>query len=114
MNREYIENWLKILKESWLNKDASKAASLFTNTTFYQETPFLTPYTKYEEIIKEWQNIDNQDIKKLEFKILAIDNNTVIVNWIFQRDITEFDGIYEIKFNNNNECIYFKSWEMEK
>lgn len=114
MTREYIDNWLNTLKESWLNKDVSKAVSLFTNTTFYQETPFLTPYTKYDEIAKEWENIDNQDIKKLEFKILAIDNNTVIVNWIFQRDITEFDGIYEIKFNDNNECIYFKSWEMEK
>ena len=26
----------------------------------------------------------------------------------------EFDGIYEIKFNENLECIYFKSWEMMK
>ncbi len=114
MDRKYVENWLDILKESWLKKDSNKAASLFTNTNFYQETPFLTPYTKYDEIVKEWENIDNQDIKKLEFKILAIDDNTVIVNWIFQRDVTEFDGIYEIKFNDNNECIYFKSWEMEK
>ena len=114
MDRKYVETWLNILKESWLKKDYDKAASLFTNTNFYQETPFLTPYTKYDEIANEWKNIDNQDIKKLEFKILAVDDNTVIVNWIFQRDITEFDGIYEIKFNDNNECIYFKSWEMEK
>ena len=114
MDREYVESWLNTLREAWLNKDSIKAASLFTNTTFYQETPFLTPYTKYEKIKKEWTNIDNQDIKKLEFKILAVDNNTVIVNWIFQRDVIEFDGIYEIKFNDNNECIYFKSWEMEK
>lgn len=114
MDRKYIEDWLDILKESWLNKDSSRVASLFTNTNFYQETPFLLPYTKYEEITKEWENIDNQDIKKLEFKILAIEDKTVIVNWIFQSDGTEFDGIYEIKFNDNNECIYFKSWEMEK
>ena len=114
MDRKFMENWLDILKYSWLNKDSNKAASLFTNTSFYQETPFLKPYTKYEEIAKEWENIDNQDIKKLEFKILAIEDKTVIVNWIFQRDVTEFDGIYEIKFNDNNECIYFKSWEMEK
>ena len=108
MDRKYIENWLNTLKNS------NKASSLFTNTNFYQETPFLKPYTKYEEIAKEWENIDNQDIKKLEFKILAIEDKTVIVNWIFQRDVTEFDGIYEIKFNDNNECVYFKSWEMEK
>ena len=23
-----------------------------------------------------------------------------------------YNGIYEIKFNDNLECIYFKSWEM--
>lgn len=114
MDRTFVENWLNILRESWLNKDGKRAASLFNKTNFYQETPFLAPFTKYDEIAEEWKNIDNQDIKKLEFKILAIDCNTVIVNWIFQRDVTEFDGIYEIKFNENKECIYFKSWEMEK
>lgn len=40
MDRKYIENWLNTLKSAWLNKDSNKAASLFTNTNFYQETPF--------------------------------------------------------------------------
>ena len=30
------------------------------------------------------------------------------------RNDKDYDGIYEIKFNNNLECIYFKSWEMVK
>ena len=38
MDRKYIENWL--------NKDSKKALALFTNTDFYQETPFLMPYTR--------------------------------------------------------------------
>lgn len=38
----------------------------------------------------------------------------MIVNWLFKRDTTTFDGIYEIKFNDQLECIYFKSWEMEQ
>ena len=78
MNRDFAEDWLNKLKEYWFNKDIEKSVSLFTKTTFYQETPFMRPYTTIEEI--------NQ----------------------------EFDGIYEIKFNNNLECIYFKSWEMNK
>jgi len=114
MNREFVENWLCNLKKAWINKDIETAASLFKKTTFYQETPFLEPYTKFEEIQKEWENIKGQDIKKIEFKILAIEDNTVIVNWIFEMDTMEYDGIYEIKFNSNDECIYFKSWEMEK
>ena len=59
-------------------------------------------------------NIKNQDIKNIEFKILAIDNNVAIVEWLFETDVTTFDGIYEIKFNDNMKCIYFKSWEMEE
>ena len=39
MDRKYIENWLDILKESWLNKDSNKESTLFINTKLYQETP---------------------------------------------------------------------------
>lgn len=114
MNKAFAEQWLNNLKEYWFNKDVEKVVSLFTKTTFYQETPFDTPFTTYEEIKKEWEHIKEQDIKKIEFNILAIENKTLIVEWIFKRDINEFNGIYEIKFNDNNECIYFKSWEMKK
>ena len=59
------------------------------------------------------KHIKNQNIENIEFKILAIYKNVLIVEWIFERNIIAFDGIYEIKFNDNMECIYFKSWEME-
>lgn len=114
MQRNFIDNWLKTLKEAWFTKDIETATALFKETTFYQETPFLEPFTNFSEINNEWQHIKNQDIKKIEFKILAIENNTAIINWHFERDTKVFDGIYEIKFNNNLECIYFKSWEMGK
>lgn len=114
MNREYIEDWLNKLKEYWFNKDIEKATSLFTNATFYQETPFLNPYTTFDEIVEEWQHIKKEDIKKIEFKILAIENYTVIVEWYLEQNNNVFDGIYEIKFNNEQKCIYFKSWEMMK
>jgi hypothetical protein len=50
---------------------------VFENTTFYQETPFMEPYTTFDEIVSEWQHIKEQDIKNIEFKILAIDNNII-------------------------------------
>ena len=110
----FANKWLTELKEAWWNKDIEKATSLFTKTTFYQETPFMKPYTTFDEIKQEWQHIKNQDIKNIEFKILAIDKNILIVEWLFERDVITYDGIYEIKFNDDLECIYFKSWEMEK
>ena len=110
----YATKWLDKLKNYWWNKDIVNATNLFKQTTFYQETPFMKPYTTFYEISQEWQHIKDQDIKNIEFKILAIDNNILIAEWLFEKDTTIFNGIYEIKFNDNLDCIYFKSWEMEK
>lgn len=110
MKRENAELWLNTLQDYWFNKDIENVMTLFTKTIYYQESPFLTPFTTYKEIQNEWQNIKEQNIEKIEFTILAIEDYTVIVNWYFKTDIEEYDGIYEIKFNHNNECVYFKSW----
>lgn len=114
MNKEFAEKWLSKLKDYWLNKDIEKAVSLFTKTTFYQETPFLKPYTTLDEIREEWQHIKNEKIQNIELKVLAIDDYILIAQWILKQNDKDYDGIYEIKFNNNLECIYFKSWEMMK
>lgn len=112
MNRQYVEEWLNKLKNYWFEKDINSAVSLFQNTTFYQETPFMKPYTTLEEIKEEWQHIKDENIQKIEIKVLAIDQYTVIAQWILKQNDENFDGIYEIKFNDNLQCIYFKSWEM--
>lgn len=114
MNRKFVEQWLNDLREYWLNKDIINAVSLFNKTTFYQETPFIEPYTTIEEINQEWQHVKDENIQKIEIKILAIEGNTVIAEWILKQNANDYDGIYEIKFNDNCECIYFKSWEMIK
>jgi len=114
MNKEYVENWLNNLKEYWFTKNIENAVSLFQKTVFYQETPFMKPYITMEEIREEWQHIVNEDIHKIEIKLLAIDNNVVIAEWYLEQNNDVFDGIYEIKFNNDLECVYFKSWEMLK
>lgn len=113
---KFAEEWLNKLKKYWFNKDIEKAVSLFAKTTYYQETPFLSPYTTLEEISQEWLYIKNEDIKKVEIEILAIDkdNNTLIAEWYLEQNNEIYDGIYEIRFNQNLECIYFKSWEMLK
>ena len=54
LNRNFIEKWLNNLKGYWFNKDIENATSLFKNTTYYQKTPFMKPYTTFEEIVEEW------------------------------------------------------------
>ena len=113
MNKSFVEDWLDKLKEYWFQKDIERAVSLFQKTVFYQETPFMQPYTTLEEIRNEWQHVKKENIQYIEIKPLAIDGYTVIAQWILKQNGQNFDGIYEIKFNENRECIYFKSWEMK-
>lgn len=114
MNKDFAEKWLKKLKDYWFDKDIASAVSLFNKTTYYQETPFMKPYTTIEEINQEWQHIKNENIQSIEINILAIDGYTLIAQWILKQNDKDYDGIYEIKFNEKLECIYFKSWEMVK
>ena len=114
MNRKFAEKWLNEIKDYWFNKDIENAVSLFTKTKFYQETPFMNPYTTLDEIKEEWQHIKNENIQNIELKVLAIDNLTLIAQWILKQNDKDYDGIYEIRFNNDLECVYFKSWEMMK
>ncbi len=113
MNKKFVEQWLNNLKNYWFNKDVDNAVSLFASTTFYQETPFVKPYTTTQEIKKEWEHIKNENIQHIDIKPLAIDGYTLIAHWTLKQNNQNFDGIYEIKFNENLECIYFKSWEMQ-
>lgn len=114
VTKEFAEKWLNKLKDYWFNKDIEMAVLLFKNTTFYQETPFMEPYTTLEEINEEWKHIKNENIQFVEIKLLAIDGYTVIAEWFLKQNNQEYDGIYEIRFNDILECIYFKSWEMIK
>ena len=113
ISKEFVNDWLKRLKQHWFKKDIENSISLFTEAKYYQETPFMKPYTTIKEIENEWQHIKNEDIKKIEFSILAIDGYKVIVEWYLEQNEDIFDGIYEIHFNNKLKCIYFKSWEMK-
>lgn len=37
-----------------------------------------------------------------------------IAQWILKQNDINFDGIYEIKFNKDLDCIYYKSWELQE
>ena len=114
IKREFAEKWIYKLKKYWFEKNIDGVCSLFTNTKFYQETPFIKPFLTIEEIKEEWYHVKNEEIHNIEINVLAIDGNTVIANWYLEQNNDVYDGIYQIMFNDKNECIYFKSWEMLK
>lgn len=75
---------------------------------------YKTVFDYQEEIKEEWYHVKNEEIHNIEINVLAIDGNTVIANWYLEQNNDVYDGIYQIMFNDKNECIYFKSWEMLK
>ena len=114
MTRDFVEKWLDTMRSAWINADMKTIKSLFSKTAEYYETPFEKPATNIAEVLELWEGVENQIIKRLEFIILAVDGNSAVVQWIFECDGASFDGIYLIKFNDDQECIFFKSWEMER
>lgn len=114
LSKKFCIEWLSKLKDSWQNKNIKNAVSLFESAKFYQETPFHKPYTSLSEIEREWQHIKNENIRLIDLAILAIDRNVLIAKWYLEQNDDVFDGIYEIKFDDNLNCVYFKSWEMKK
>ena len=37
---------------------------------------------------------------------------SITAEWLLEQNDQEYDSIYEIKFIDNLECIYFMSWDM--
>ena len=61
-------------------------------------------------VIEEEMVSTEQEEEEPEEEIASVEHSF----YDSQQNEQEFDGIYEIKFDDNLECIYFKSWEMIK
>lgn len=104
-----FEKWLEELKKFWMEKDIPNIVKLFDAEVEYYESPF----EKIEDINIVWKDIEEQEIKKLEYHILGVKENVVIANYILELPTRKVDMVYEIQLdNNNNKCHYFKQWYM--
>lgn len=106
-----FEEWCNNLKNYWENKEVENIITLFDENVVYYETPKMK-ISSFNEVKKIWEEIKNQNTDKIDFKILCVDNNKCIANYILDDEIS-YDMIYEIVLNNENKCIYFKQWYMD-
>lgn len=106
-----FEKWCNDLKQFWQSKDIDKIIDLFDKDIIYYETP-NTKINSVEEIRKMWEEIKEQNTNDIELRILCVNNNKCIANYILNDSIS-YDMIYEIELNNENKCTYFKQWYME-
>lgn len=109
LTKEYFENWLEGLRQTWLNKDLEGLEKYFEKIEKYFENPFKTG-TNLKEVLGFWREIKNQEIVKLEMDCVAVDKNIGVAHWFFADNSGEYDGIYQVIFNKDLECIEFKQW----
>lgn len=102
--------WVEDLKKFWIDKEINKIMELFDENVEYWENPFEI-ITDLEEI---WQEIKQQEILNLQYKILGTKNNRVITNFVLGVPKDTIDMVYEIELNEQNKSTYFKQWYMQK
>lgn len=109
MNNKIIF-WCDELKKYWLDKNIDKIINLFDINVEYYETPF----EKVKDLKSVWEEIYNQDIYKLEYRIITMQYNKSAVNYILTLNNDYIcNMVYEIELNNENKCIKFIQWYME-
>ncbi|MEI8067531.1 MAG: hypothetical protein WCG91_01075 [Candidatus Shapirobacteria bacterium] len=114
VTREFLNNWLDGLKKVWLEKDLDALKNYFGKIEKYYESPFLEPGKNINDVLGFWEEIKNEQIQELMFKIEAIEDNIGVVNWNLVDQNGSFDGIYLIKFDQDLNCVEFKQWCSEK
>lgn len=106
-----FEKWCNDLKYFWEHQEIESIINLFDEQVVYYENPKMR-LASISEIRKIWEEIKEQNVDSIEFKILCIDHNKCIVNYILN-DKTSYDMIYEIELNQEDKCTFFRQWYME-
>lgn len=117
---EQFKSWLELLKTTWETKDPEMALDLVADEFIWFETPFQTPITSKEDLLKEWESIqDHKDIT-MTHEILSYSDNMGIVKWcakfkrISSNTDAELEGIYLVKLDSKGKCVEFHQWYNSK
>ena len=116
MEQSFIYNWIYHFTESWKNHDVEAILNLFDDIQEYYEGPFSDPVSSRDEIAKLWVETEFQNIKTLNVEPIALENGICAMHWFLDyedsRDNNEYvmDGTYEVHFDSQGHCIFFKQW----
>lgn len=114
LTKEYLEKWIGNFKKAWMEKNLDEIANIFSNIENYYESKNSLPVKTVEEVLDFWEEIKNQEIKELNFEIVAINDNDCEIKWIFEDQSGKYEGVYKIMFDKSLNCIEFRQWSAEK
>jgi hypothetical protein len=108
--------WMGKLETEWKNHNLDGILTLFKKTVEYYEGPFSSPVSSLDDISDLWQETKYQNIEQLNIDMIAFEQGKCAMHWYLKymdnRDgnIYEMDGTYEVRFNAEGDCVFFKQW----
>ena len=64
-----IKKVMKKYGKAWENQDTNLILECFTKKGIYQESPLAKPYKGHKQIAGFWNQVVNEDTKKIKFKL---------------------------------------------
>lgn len=117
VSRAEAKEWLEGYKSAWENRDADKAAALFTRNATYQDNPYETPYRGQEGIRKYWSDVTrNQRDVKFRSELLTTYEHTAVAHWSAEFINAEsgatirLNGIFLLEFDDGGLCKSLREW----
>jgi uncharacterized protein (TIGR02246 family) len=112
-----LEAWLSSYKQAWEQRDAGRAAALFTPDARYQEMPFDAPKMGREGIREYWTTV-TADQRDIEFKsqVVAINGRTGVARWSATLKSAangariDLDGAFILTFAADGLCSELREW----
>jgi hypothetical protein len=116
LTRAALEAWLERYGQAWEQRDAARAAELFTEHAPYHEMPFDAPKAGRAGIREYWAKV-TADQRNVRFssRVLAVDGQTGVAHWTASFDAAggvrvELDGAFVLTFDESGLCSALREW----
>ena len=113
-----LDAWLGRYREAWEQRDAERAAQLFTEDARYYEMPFDAPKNGRSGIREYWSGV-TADQRDVEFhsQTIAVSSNTGVAHWSAKFKLAstgatvELDGVFVLELDpKNGLCTTLREW----
>lgn len=116
-----VSKWLDEYVHAWKSYNPDAIGALFSDDAIYYYTPFDTPLLGRQAIVASWlANRDPSGSYDAHYQPVIVQGDTAVANGrsrYFYADgslETEFDNIFILRFNAQNQVREFREWYFER
>lgn len=116
------KDWLAAFRTAWVDRDAARAAMLFTPEASYRESRFLPPLMGREAVRRFWQTsvVAGQRDVNVTCELFAVSGAMAVAHiaahflWLPASGMTEIDGVAQIALAREADGVMrasaFEAW----